>query len=595
MEDLNLLEYPIQSKVLLRKKKAIKCNLLEANKEWLNKKIAILCGSTADEIKDQMELFLLKEGIKPVFYLSEYNKYWEDAVFDNKELEAFQPDIIFIHTTSRNITSWPSVSMSKEGVDKLLTEEFEHLKIMWESIKSKYNCLIIQNNFERPTYRLLGNRDIYDIHGRSNYIYKLNGLIYSYAAEHNNFYVHDIDYLSAQYGLDLWNDDRYWNAYKYAMSLNAVPQFAYSLTRIIKSVYGKNKKVLALDLDNTLWGGVIGDDGIENIVLGHETTQGQAYSNFQSYIKELTEIGVLLVINSKNEYDNAIAGLNHPSSILHKNDFTAIKANWNNKDKNMLELAQELNLGLDSFIFLDDNPVEREIVKTQLPEVTVPEIINPEYYYRNIDRAGFFETVNITSDDLNRNKMYKENIERNKLQHNYVNYDDYLKSLDMTATIKKFEAVYIQRIAQLTNKTNQFNLTTKRFTEAEIREIANDEKYLKLYGKLEDKFGDNGVVSVIIGRQENIDLHLELWLMSCRVLKRGLEEAMLDELVDLCKEKSIKNIYGYYFPTAKNAMVKNLYSKFGFVKINENDKGDSVWKYKVADHIRKNNIIKIIR
>lgn len=593
MQELN---YPFNSEYILKKAKSIKRNLLAENTDRISKKIAVLGGSTTHDIIRVLELFLLNQGIAPEFYESEYAMYWQDAMFENKELLEFAPDLIYIHTSNRNITSYPLVADSREAVETLLEQQYKHFEVMWEKIAEVYHCPIVQNNFEFPFYRLLGNQDAVDYRGRTNFIQRLNQKFTEYACNHNNFYINDIQYLSATYGLDKWADPFFWHMYKYALCLPAIPILAFQISNIIKSIYGKNKKALVLDLDNTLWGGIVGDDGVENLEIGQETSMGQVFTEFQEYIKAHKDIGIMLNVNSKNEEENALAGLNHPDGVLKPEDFILIKANWEPKSKNIKEIADELNILPESLVFVDDNPAEREIVRTQVSGVAVPEIDKPEHYIQILDKSGFFEVTRLSEDDQKRNEMYKANLERKQQEASYGNYEDYLKDLDMIGTIRPFEPLYIARIAQLTNKSNQFNLTTKRFTQSEIEETASDKRYITLYGKLEDKFGDNGVVTVTIGRIEGAMLHMELWLMSCRVLKRDMEFAMMDELIEKCLENSITLIRGYYFPTAKNGMVKNFYELQGFTKVEEDEAGNTVWEFKIEkNYQKKNNVIKITK
>ena len=591
---MSLLSYPFDSGLVLKKKKSIKRELLEKGGSFLDKKVAILGGSTTSEIKNILELFLLDYGIRPTFYESEYAQFWQDAMFAD-ELREFSPDIIFVHTSCRNITAFPTLRNSAEDVSAMLESQFSHFSAMWDKLSADFHCPIIQNNFERPQYRLLGNKDVGDVHGRTNFVSRLNQKLYEYAQNHESFYINDIDFLAASYGLEKWSDPFFWHMYKYALCVPAIPELAFSVANIIKSIYGKNKMSLVLDLDNTLWGGVVGDDGVDGIVVGHEVSMGQVYGEFQEYIKAHKDLGVMLNVCSKNDEENAIAGLNHPDGCLKPNDFIVIKANWENKDRNILEIAQELNIGTDSLVFVDDNPAERAIVAGQIKGVSVPNIGSVEQYIRRIDRSGFFEVTNFSHDDLARNEMYKANIERTTLQQSFDSYEDYLLSLEMTAVIRDFEPVYMQRIAQLTNKSNQFNLTTKRYSEAEMADASGDSGLIRLYGKLEDKFGDNGVVSVIIGRKEQRNLHIDLWLMSCRVLKRNMEYAMLDALVDECKNHHIDSVYGYYYPTAKNSMVKEFYATLGFTKQSEDENGSTVWRYDTVGHQDKNHVIKVIK
>ena len=592
------LEYPFDSEYILKKSKKIKRELLENGADFLSKKIAVLGGSTTHDIIRVLEVFLLNRGIQPVFYESEYAQYFQDVMFDNPELTEFAPDLIYIHTSNRNVTTYPAVADTAEQINVLLEEQYEHFRVMWDKIADKYHCPVIQNNFEYPFYRVLGNQEAVLAQGRISYINRLNEKFYQYAREHENFYIHDINYISAAYGLDKWADPFYWHMYKYAMCMQAIPKFAYNLSNIIKAVFGKNKKSLVLDLDNTLWGGIVGDDGVENLEIGQETSMGQVYSEFQGYIREQKEIGVMLTINSKNEYDNAIAGLNHPDSVLRPDDFILIKANWDPKSQNIAAIAEEMNILPDSLVFVDDNPAERDIVGAQVPGVAVPEIGTPEQYIRVLDHAGFFEVTSLSEDDRKRNEMYKANIERERQQQNFGDYREYLQSLKMKGTIKPFEAVYMARIAQLSNKSNQFNLTTKRYTQSDIERFAADDHYITRYGKLEDKFGDNGVVSVVIGRKDSQEkvLHLELWLMSCRVLKRDMEYAMMDSMVQACQSCGIGTMMGYYYPTAKNAMVREFYDMMGFTRIHEAEDGSTTWQFDIpADYEKKNTVIEVAK
>ena len=599
------LEYPFDGEYILKKSKKIRRQLLESGKELLSKKIAVLGGSTTHDIIRILEVFLLDQGIRPQFYESEYAQYWQDVMFDNPELVEFGPDLIYIHTSGRNIMGWPALSDSEEQVEAMLTEQYEHYRVMWEKIADKYHCPVIQNNFEYPFYRVLGNQEAVYLQGRISFLNRLNEKFYQYARDHRGFYIHDINYLAAAYGLDKWADPFYWHMYKYAMCMQAIPEFAYNLSNMIKAVFGKNRKALVLDLDNTLWGGIVGDDGAENLEIGQETPMGQVYAEFQQYVKAQKDIGVMLTVNSKNEYDNAIAGLEHPEGILKPDDFILIKANWEPKSRNMVEIAEEMNILPDSLVFVDDNPAEREIVRAQVPGVAVPDIGTPEQYIRVLDHAGFFEVTEVSEDDRRRNEMYRANLARQKQQQSFGDYREYLRSLEMKGTIRPFEPVYMARIAQLTNKSNQFNLTTRRYTQSDIERFASDDTYITRYGKLEDKFGDNGVVSVVIGRKGRREegkespgraaqqqvLHIELWLMSCRVLKRDMEYAMMDSMVEACQDCGIHTILGYYYPTAKNAMVKEFYAQMGFEKMDEGEDGSSIWQFEIPSSYEKKNTV----
>ena len=628
------LEYPFNSEYILRKSKTLKRVLLSegAENSFLEKKIAVLGGSTTHDIIRVLELFLLNYGIKPTFYESEYARYWQDAMFPEEEFKEFQPDIIYIHTTNRNLTERPLLTDAKETIAEKEGCQYKHFEVMWDKLRETFHAPIIQNNFEDPAWRLMGNRDACDVHGYTRFVRRLNERFADYAAAHESFYINDLHYIAAAFGLDRWYDASLWHMYKYAMSMEAIPNIVASVAGIIKSVYGKNKKALALDLDNTLWGGVIGDDGADGIEIGKETGKGQVYHEFQEYIKAQKDLGIILNVVSKNEAENALEGLNHPDGVLKPDDFLHVVADWEPKSENIKAIARSMNIGADSFVFVDDNPAEREIVRQQVPGCAVPEIGEPEDYIRVLDRSGFFEVTALSKDDINRGEMYKANLERAALQESFSDYKDYLKSLEMTGEIKPFSELYLSRIAQLTNKSNQFNLTTKRYTQEELAEIAKDPRFITLYGRLIDKFGDNGIVSLIVGEEtdssfdtkmcrvaeetkqtgsgegdcrkedtrpskksaELQSLHIRLWLMSCRVLKRDMEEAMMDALVETCKERGIKTVFGYYYPTAKNKMVERFYETMRFHFVSEDEAHNTVWRFDIPDaYENRNNVITI--
>lgn len=584
--------YPFDSAAIMQKRRKLLRQLTEQEGS-VRLRIAVLGGSTTSDIVKMLKLFLRNRGIVPEFYESEYAKYWEDAMFGNPTLTEFQPELIFIHTTSRNLQELPGVQDSAELCEHKLVQAYAHFEQMWEKLSADFGCPIIQNNFELPLTRLMGNREAGCPQGRIDFITRLNVKLYDYAASHKNFYIHDIQYLSACYGLDKWLEPSYWHLFKYALAVPAIPEFAYNLSNIICSLMGKNKKVLALDLDNTLWGGVIGDDGQAGIEIGQETSVGQAYAHLQDYIKAHKQLGVLLTVCSKNDPENALLGLNHPDCPLKPEDFTLIKANWEPKSQNLLDSANELNLLPESFVFVDDNPAERAIVQAQLPETAVVAFEAVEDCLLALDRSGYFEVTNLSGDDAKRAEMYKANAKRQQAAQQFADYAEFLKSLDMTAEIHDFDEISLPRITQLTNKSNQFNVTTKRFTLPEMEAVAASDVYIRLCGRLKDKFGDNGIVSVVIGRKEGTALHMELWLMSCRVLKRDMELAMLDELVKKAKEQGISEIFGYYFPTAKNGMVRELYKSFSFSPVSDNEDGSTVWRLETDGYTPQNHVIQI--
>lgn len=594
-EKMKELEYPFDPQYILKKRRALKRALIEqSGGSGLKKKIAVLGGSTTDDIVSMAELFLLNYGIEAEFWQSEYNKFWEDGVFGNDELEAFKPDIVYVCTSSVNLKFGSDPALTEQQADERIDAEEQKYITLWEKL-TRFGCPIIQNNFDAPFYALMGNMDSWDKRGLCYAAHELNSRFAKHARD-GRILMLDLERTAAEYGLDRWHDRSYYYMYKYMCAREAVPSVAYKLSLIVKSIFGKNRKLLALDLDNTLWGGIVGDDGVEGLEIGQETGVAQAYYEFQQYARQLKSIGTVLTVCSKNEHENAIAGLNHPEGVLRPDDFALIKANWEPKDKNLLETVGQLDLTPAAIVFADDNPAEREIVRQTIPEASVPELTAPEDYIRTISRGGHFEPISITADDLARAEMYRRNAKRAELAASVGDYGEYLKSLEMRAEIAPFKPMYIGRITQLTNKSNQFNLTTRRFTQAEMESFMESDKYITQYGKLTDKFGDNGVVSVIVGSilPNAKELFVDLWLMSCRVLKRDMELAMLDGLVAQAKAAGLTKIVGEYIPSPKNKMVERFYPDvLGFRLVIAEDDGCAKYELDISDYENKNKYIKM--
>jgi FkbH-like protein len=593
---LAALDYPFRVDVIHKRKKSLKSSLLKGG-PFLDKRIAILGGSTTDEIKDVLELFLLREGIRPQFYQSDYNRYYEDVMFPNEALAQFEPEIIYIHTTQANLTQVPLAADSRDIVEAKLATELTKFTSLWEKIRSTYSCTVIQNNFELPHYRILGNLDFSAFQGRTHFTMRLNLAFAEYAQTHQDFYINDINYQSASFGLAKWHDPTFWHAYKYALSYDAIPTLSHSVARIVTAVYGKSKKCLVLDLDNTVWGGVIGDDGADNIKIGKETAIGEAYSAFQQYATDLKRRGIILAVCSKNDPEIAVQGFSHPDSILSIKDFAAFKVSWDPKYLALRQIASEIKVGLDSLVFVDDNPAERELVRRKITEIAVPDVgADVADFIGFIDRAGYFEPAVLSADDIQRTKFYEANLERQDLQADVADYGEFLASLDMTAEIGPFSPKYLDRLTQLVNKTNQFNLTTRRYSASEIENMSRSPRALTLYGRLRDKFGDNGLISAIAGNVKDATLHIDLWVMSCRVIKRDMEFAMFDELVRECMDRGVNRIVGYYYPTPKNAMVAELFPQLGFTLTTRSETGNTEWAFDVgSSHDAKTIAIKVVR
>ena len=549
---------------VLTKRKGLR-RRLASRAQLLPIRIAVLGGSTTNEVVDLLELWLLESGFSPVFYQSEYGRYHVEAVHDPEKLIGFAPDVVYLHTSYPDLRGFASLQATEAELDEQVGAELGRFVEIWRSIDEKIGCQVIQNNFEFPPQQTLGNLDATHLGGRTRFVMQLNLAFARAAATRSRLMIQDVCGISARVGLERWFDWERYFSYKVLTTPEGSYALAVSLAAMIRGMYGKTRKVLVLDLDNTLWGGVIGDDGVDRIAIGRETPVAEAYTAFQEYCLALRNRGVLLAVCSKNDEAVAKQGFEHPDSVLKLEHISCFKANWEPKHENIQAIARELNLGVDSFVFVDDNPAERAIVEAQVDGIAVPDVGSDVAAYAGIIEAGrYFEQTSFSKEDVERAALYQENSRRSAFETKFADYGEYLDSLEMTAEIEPFNRLYIERITQLTNKTNQFNLTTRRYTLAEMEAVLDDRRAIGLYGKLTDRFGDNGLISIVLGRRDGDALGIELWLMSCRVLKRDMEMAMLDALVERAQAAGVRTLRGVYVPTKKNGMVADHYSRLGF-------------------------------
>jgi FkbH-like protein len=543
---------------LLSRRKGIRRRLVRT--EGLRPvRIAVLGGSTTNEVVELLDILLLASGFLPAFHQSGYGRYYEESVVDPGGLIAFAPDVVYLHTSYLNVRATPSLDCPESVFQNHVRAEVARYREVWRAIEESTPAQIIL---------------------------ELNAALAEQSARDARLLLQDNHRLSAELGLRHWFDwARYFN-YKILLTPEANVAVARSVAAMIGAIYGKSRKVLVLDLDNTLWGGVIGDDGVDRIQIGRETPVAEAYTAFQEYCLSLHRRGVLLAVCSKNDEAIAKSGFEHPESILKLEHISCFKASWEPKHESIAAIAQALNLGVESFVFLDDNPAERALVRSQIEGIAVPEIGDEVSTYASILEQGrYFEPVSLSREDLTRPSMYQANAQRATLEATFASYGEYLESLAMAAEIGRFTPVYLERIAQLTNKTNQFNLTGRRYTLAEIEAIAGDHDFIGIYGRLSDRFGNHGLVSVVLGRRERDELHLDLWLMSCRVLKRDMEVAMLDVLVEYAKAEGVHTLWGYYVPTNKNGIVADHYERLGFEAVRtDSESKASVWTLHVEAH-----------
>ena len=395
----------------------------------------------------------------------------------------------------------------------------------------------------------------------------------------------DVAHIAETVGLADWHDTTLWNMAKLPFASAFLPLYADHVCRLIAALRGKSRKCLILDLDNTVWGGVIGDDGLDGIVIGQGDATGEAHLEVQRTALALRERGVVLAVSSKNTDEIARRPFReHPEMLLREDHIAVFQANWNDKATNIKAIAEELSLGLDAMVFLDDNPVERGLVRRMLPQVAVPELPdNPALYARTLMAAGYFEAIAFSGEDRQRAEFYQDNARRVTLQKQAGDIDAYLVSLNMQMTLQPFDDTGRARIAQLINKSNQFNLTTRRYTEAEVAAAQRDPDAFTLQVRLTDAFGDNGMISVVICRRTQDDWDIDTWLMSCRVLGRKVEVAVLQELAAQARERGVRRLIGRYLPTEKNKLVEDHYAKLGFALLDAQDGGATRWALSVDD------------
>ncbi|MGA7808746.1 HAD-IIIC family phosphatase [Bradyrhizobium sp.] len=409
------------------------------------------------------------------------------------------------------------------------------------------------------------------------------------SARRDSHLVLDVNALAGSVGHSAWSAGRYWYAAKYPFATAMIPIYADNLMRLFAAQTGRSRRVLVLDLDNTMWGGIVGDDGIEGLALGSGSALGEAHAALQRMALSLKARGILLCVSSKNDEAIALdAFRNHPEMILKEDDITAFRVNWDDKAANIKLIADRIELGLECFVFVDDNPAERKRVRDALPAVAVPELPDdPADWLTVLQAAGYFEQTSFSREDQLRAGFYKANALRAAQMERIGNHDDYLRSLGMTLSIAPFDAGGRKRIAQLVAKSNQFNLTTRRYSEAEIAALQSDPKALTIQARLDDIFGDNGMISVVIGRQSGHRLEVDSWIMSCRVLGRRVEDAILHYIVAEARRKGMTEIIGRYIPTARNALVRDHYEKLGFAEIAAEDGGETgvketTWRLEVG-------------
>lgn len=530
--------------------------------------LAVLGDCATQHLATALRGYGVSVGIRLNVFDADYDQIDAQVMAPDSELYRFAPQGVLLQMCTEKLQE-AFYDRPPEARASFAEDTYARIRQIWSRIGSRIPATVLQCNFpliDDGVFGQFGNKT------EQSFLFqqrKLNYLLTQGCQEAKNTFLIDLDALQTALGRSTFADPKLYYVAKMPISLAALPAAAKLVVDVVRSLQGAVKKCLVLDLDNTLWGGVIGDDGLSGIQIG-ELGTGHAFSDFQKWLKELKNRGTLLTVCSKNNEDTAKEPFEkHPEMVLRLEDFSMFVANWEDKARNIRTIQQALNIGMDSMVFLDDNPFERELVRTMIPEITVPELPeDPALYLQYLRGLDLFETASYSREDAGRTEQYREKAQRAAFEAAFQSYDDYLEALQMRASAAAFDPFHYPRIAQLTQRSNQFNLRTVRYTEAEIEALAQDDSRIGLYFTLKDKFGDHGLISVVVLEKQPEDtLFISEWLMSCRVLKRGMEEFIVDKILSVAAQQGFRRVVGEYIPTPKNAMVKDLYEQLGFARL----------------------------
>jgi FkbH-like protein len=545
--------------------------------------LAILSSSTVDQLLPGIRVGALRRNLWVSTYLTDYGQSLQELMDSSSRLHAFKPTVALVAFDAFSLFGTQPLGLTAEAASSKLERALDQVQTLWRLSREKFGCRIIQQT-PLPLYHPLMGHNEQRIPDSPYHLLRIFNARLRDLADAQKVDLLDINSWAAMEGLKEWHDPVLWHKAKQEVSPVAGPMYGELVGRLLAAQQGRSFKCLVLDLDHTLWGGVIGDDGLEGIKLGQGSGVGESFAAFQRFVRDLASRGVILAVCSKNDEKTALEPFEkHPEMVLKKTDIAYFVANWNDKASNLRMIAKQLNIGLDSLVFVDDNPYERNQVRGELPMVAVPELPeDPALYPACLVAAGYFEAIALTEEDLARSEQYQKNQEREKTQASFTDITEYLKSLDMEMVWGPFDPLSLPRVTQLINKTNQFNLTTRRYSEEDTKRFAADPKALTLRCRLTDRFGDNGIIGIIIAvEQKDGDWAVDTWLMSCRVLGRGVEQAMLDLLVQEALKKGVQRLIGQYSPTAKNNMVKNHYPDLGFEPLDSDSDGNRRWTLKL--------------
>ena len=533
-------------------------------------KVALLGDTATQFLATAIKGIGVERGYNVNLLEAEYNQVERQVLDPTSDYHQFGAKYTIVFQSTHKLLEQYSLNeLTNEGVNELMRERLQFVRTLCETTEEK----IIYFNYPEIDDTLFGQ---YANRTELSFIWQIRQLnleLMRLTQEYPNLFICDIVALQNKFGRDWMFDSSVYVSTEMILSLDALPYVASRVLDIICAIEGKFKKCLILDLDNTVWGGVVGDDGWENIQVGHGLGIGKAFTEFQEWVKKLKNRGIIIAVCSKNDEDKAKEPFEkNPEMVLRLDDIAVFVANWENKADNIRTIQQILNIGFDSMVFLDDNPVERAIVRENIPAICVPELPeDPGDYLEYLYSLNLFETASYSSGDKDRTKQYQTEAKRVQAAQKFTNEADFLKSLEMVSVVEGFTSFNTPRVAQLSQRSNQFNLRTVRYTDGEISALDESDKHACFSFTLEDKFGDNGLICVVILEKKDADtLFVDTWFMSCRVLKRGMENFTLNTIVEYAKEHGFKRIIGEYIPTQKNRMVKEHYPNLGFAPISEN-------------------------
>ena len=548
-----------------------KANDLDIDKFEKKIRIAILSSFTLNGLADTLKVKCAENKIVGTAYLGGYNQYAQEILNSQSQLYKFLPDITFLILDTRSILGelfYNPYSIPSSKRNEFVENKIIEINSIVSKFKENFKSKLVLFNLLIPTYSSYGIAEGKGEFGLQQMVSGFNAKLMELTKDDSTVFVYDFNGFATRYGEINIFDYRKFFYGDVKLSFDYIPYLAHDLMGYVKPILGMNRKCIVVDLDNTLWGGVVGEDGIEGIKLG-PSAPGNAFVELQKRLLSLHQHGIILAINSKNNPDDALQVIReHPYMILKEEHFACLKINWNDKISNMREIAEEINIGLDSLVFLEDDPVNREFMKLNLPEVlTVDLPQDPSNYAQALMELNDFNVLKITEEDLQRGKMYFQERQRTEFEKSSTNLEDFLKQLNIKLRIRNANQFTVPRISQLTLKTNQFNLTTKRYQEEDISRLASDKNMIVKCVQVEDKFGDNGITGVFIVNKDNkSEWIIDTFLLSCRVMGRGIEEGMLGHILDVAKKEGVKKVKGVYIPTKKNKPCEDFLPNCGFKK-----------------------------